>query len=80
MHNEIKIKYLLVVDKLYKVTDINFSDLTLEVNETDLLVSDVPAEEIFRMEEFREFRVTLRNWQGIIVNFTEFIKNQELGF
>ena len=68
------------MDKLYKVTDINFSDLTLEVNETDLLVSDVPAEEIFRMEEFREFRVTLRNWQGIIVNFTEFIKNQELGF
>lgn len=80
MHNEIKIKYLLVVDKLYKVTDINFSDLTLEVNETDLLVSDVPAEEIFRMEEFREFRVTLRNRKGVaeVINFADYVKNRKI--
>lgn len=68
----------MVVDKLYKVTDINFSDLTLEVNETDLLIPDVPAEEIFRMEEFREFRVTLRNWQGIVINFADYVENRKM--
>lgn len=54
--NETKIKYLLVLDKLYEVTDINFSDLTLEANETDLLVFDVPNGEIFRVEDFKEFK------------------------
>lgn len=78
MHNETKIKYLLVVDKLYKVTDINFSDLTLEATETDSTVPDIPAEEIFRFEDFKEFRVTLRNWQGKVVNFADYVENRKL--
>lgn len=76
--NNTKIKYLLVCDKLYKVTDINFSDLTLEAGETNLLVPDVPAEEIFRLEDFKEFRVTLRNWQGKVVNFADYVENRKL--
>lgn len=73
-----KIKYLLVCDKLYAVTDINFSDLTLEASETDLLVTDVPEEEIFRLEDFKEFRVTLRNWQGIVINFADYVENRKM--
>ena len=76
--NNTKIKYLLVCDKLYMVTDINFSDLTLKASETDLLVPDVPAEEIFRFEDFKEFRVTLRNWKGIVVNFADYVENRKL--
>ena len=76
--NNTKIKYLLVCDKLYMVTDINFSDLTLKASETDLLVPDVPAEEIFRLEDFKEFRVTLRNWQGKVVNFADYVENRKL--
>lgn len=76
--NNTKIKYLLVCDKLYEVTDINFSDLTLEASETDLLVPDIPAEEIFRFEDFKEFRVTLRNWQGKVVNFADYVENRKL--
>lgn len=80
--NDTKIKYLLVCDKLYAVTDINFSDLTLEASETDLLVSDVAEEEIFRVEEFKEFYVRLQNKKGVaeVVNFTNYVKNQKLDF
>ena len=78
LENKTKIKYLLVVDKLYKVTDINFFDLTLEASETNLLVPDVPAEEIFRLEDFKEFRVTLRNWQEKVVNFADYVENRKL--
>ena len=78
--NNTKIKYLLVCDKFYKVTDINFSDLTLEATETDSTVPDVPAEEIFRLEDFKEFRVTLRNWQGNVVNFADYVENRKLKF
>ncbi|MBQ4523783.1 MAG: hypothetical protein IJA10_12645 [Lachnospiraceae bacterium] len=65
------------MDKLYKVADINFSDLTLSASECDMQISDVPTEEIFRLEDFKEFRVTLRNWKGNVVNFAEFIKNRK---
>ena len=80
--NDTKIKYLLVCDKLYKVTDINFSALTVEASEIDLLVSDVAEEEIFGVEEFKEFYVRLHNKKGVaeVVNFTNYVKNQKLDF
>lgn len=71
-----KIRYLLVAVRIYKVTDINFSNLTLEASETDLLTSDVPAEELFDVMEFKEFRVRLRNWKGNLVDYEEFVKRQ----
>lgn len=76
--NSTKIKYLLVCDKLYSVTDINFSDLTLEATETDSTVPDIQAEEVFRFEDFKEFRVTLRNWQGKVVNFADYVENRKM--
>lgn len=76
--NDTKIKYLLVCDKLYAVTDINFSDLTLEASETDLLVSDVPEQEIFTLEELCEFTIRLKNGIGMaeVVNFADYVKNR----
>ena len=66
---ETKIKYLLVADKVYKITHTDFNNLIIEANETDLLVFDVSADEVFSVTDFKEFRVRLRNWKGNIVKF-----------
>lgn len=67
---ETKIKYLLVADKkIYKVTNTDFNNLILEASETDLVAADVPAEELFCLTDFKEFRVRLRNWKGNIIQF-----------
>lgn len=59
--NDIKIQYLSVADKIYKVTDIDFCNLTIEATRTDLSIADVPENEVFPVEEFAEFRVRLIN-------------------
>lgn len=66
---EIRIKYLLVADKVYKVTRADFNDLIIEASETDLVAADVPADEVFLLEDFKEFKVRLRNWKGNIIKF-----------
>lgn len=69
---EIRIKYLLVADKIYKVTNTDFNNLIIEASETDLVAADVPADELFDLTDFKEFRVRLRNWKGNIVKFPGF--------
>ena len=60
--NNTKIQYISVADtKIYKVTDINFRNLTIKASETDLSIDDVPENEVFPIEEFGEFRVRLIN-------------------
>ena len=73
-----KIKYLSVADKIYKVTDIDFCNLTIEASETDLSIADVPKNEIFPLEDFREFRIRLCNddRMGAIVDFVEWVKRK----
>ena len=72
--NDTRIKYLSVTSsKLYEVTDIDFWYLTIEARECDLNISDVPEEEAFCLEDFGEFKVTLRN-RGGIVDFGDWIK------
>lgn len=66
---ETKINFLLVADKIYKVTHTDFSNLTIEASETDLVATDVPADELFSVADFKEFKVRLRNWKGNIVKF-----------
>ena len=61
-----------MADKIYKVTSTNFSNLIIEASETDLVVADVPADELFDLTDFKEFRVRLRNWKGNIVKFPGF--------
>lgn len=77
--NNTKIQYLSVADKIYKVKNIDFHNLIIEATKTDLLVSDVPENEVFPIEEFAEFRVRLINGDriGAIVNFVEWIKDRE---
>lgn len=60
--NNTKIKYISVADtKIYKVTNIDFCNLTIEATETDLSNADIPENELFPIEEFGEFRVRLIN-------------------
>lgn len=75
--NETKIKYLLVVDKIYEVTSINWLHFALEASETDLKVDDVPEKEVFDITDFKDFKVTLRNWHGNVVDFADFVKNRK---
>ena len=74
-----KIKYLSVADKIYKVTAIDFHNLTIEAARTDLSIADIPENEVFPIEEFGEFRVRLCNdgRMGAIVDFAEWIKDRE---
>lgn len=60
--------------KLYEVINIDFWNLTIEAVECNLDVSDVPESEIFCLEDFREFRVTLRNEGGKVVDFEEWVE------
>lgn len=67
-----KIKFILVTDKIYKVTRTDFNNLIIEASETDLVAVDVPADELFSVTDFKEFRVRLRNWKGNIIKFPGF--------
>jgi hypothetical protein len=77
--NNTKIQYLSVADKIYKVTAIDFHNLTIEAARTDLSIADIPENEVFPIEEFGEFRVRLCNdgRMGAIVDFAEWIKDRE---
>lgn len=74
--NNTRIQYLLVGDKLYQVTHIEFSDLAIEARECDLEIDDVPEGEVFCLEDFGEFKVTLRNGGGMgeVVDFAEWVE------
>ena len=71
--NETRIKYLLVVDKIYELTSINWLHFALEARETDLRVADVPDSEVFQIDDFSDFKVRLVNGSGVakIVDFEE---------
>ena len=51
-------------DKIYKVIHIDFCNLAIETIQIDLSIDGVPEDEIFPVEEFREFRVRLINDGG----------------
>lgn len=75
--NDTKIKYIKVVDKLYEVEDISFFYFTVTAKETEKTVDDVAANEIFDITDFPEFRITLHNWHGNVVDFVEYVKNRK---
>lgn len=41
-------------------------------------ITDLPADEVFNVEEFHDFHVILRNWTGKVVDFADFLKNQKM--
>lgn len=86
IENISKIQYVLVANKIYKVTHIDFGNLTIEasktdLSKTDLSIADVPEDEIFPVEEFEEFRIKLtnRSRMGEVIDFAEWVKNRKEG-
>ena len=63
------------MDKLYRVTDISMSDMSIKAVECE---NNSPAavEDVFLLEELQEFHITLYNRRGkpMIINFSEWKK------
>lgn len=79
--NLTRIKYLSVADsKIYKVTDIDFYNLTIKATGTDLSIADVPENEVFPAESFSEFKIQLFNDSGKkkVIDFEEWVKGHSL--
>ena len=77
--NNTKIQYISVADtKIYKVTDIDFCDMTIEASETDLSIEDIPESGLFSIEELKEFKIRLCNRSGMgeIVDFAKWVKRK----
>lgn len=76
---ETRIKYLLIVDKIYEVTSINWLHFSLEARETNLKVTDVPDSEAFPLEDFSDFKIRMVNGSGIakIIDFEEWVKKRK---
>lgn len=79
--NDTKIKYIFVTGKIYKVTHIDFCNLTIEANKTDLNISDVLEDEMFSIEEFEEFKLRLCNGggSGVVIDIGEWIEVHRKG-
>ena len=60
-----KIKYIKVLHKVYRITDISFSAMTIRAVETDDAIAEVPEDEMFNVAELSEFRITLINNGGL---------------
>lgn len=79
--NDTKIQYLSVADKIYQVTDIDFCNLMIKAIQTDLSIAEVPEDEVFPAETFREFRIRLCNGgggMGEVIDFAKWVKNYNL--
>lgn len=71
MSNDTKIKYLKVMNKLYQVTRISFYYMIIEATETDLSLDDVPPDEVWDIEDFKNYKIRLINngGQAEIIDF-----------
>ena len=73
--NNTKIKYLkLPGDKIYKVTDISFFHMEIRAVESPPSAASIPEDEIWDIEEFKNYKITLINNGGRaeIVNFNAY--------
>lgn len=62
MSNTTKIKYVTINNKLYQVKAISFYHMTMTVIPCDMSIDDVPADEVFPVEECRrDFHITIEN-------------------
>lgn len=63
--NNTKIKYIKVLHKVYKVTDISFLAMSIRAVEIEASLVDIPEDEIFNVTELSEFQITLVNNGGL---------------
>lgn len=78
--NNTKIKYILVTDtKIYKIKKISFFYMEIEGVETDLTVDNVPEDETWDLEEFKNYKVKLVNGSGKaeIVDFSDWVNGRK---
>jgi hypothetical protein len=62
LNNTSKIKYVTIGNKLYQVEKISFYHMNMTVIPCDTPIDDVPADEVFPVEECRrDFHVTIEN-------------------
>ena len=81
LSNNTKIKYLKVHDKIYEIIDISFFYFHIEASETNIMVGDVPADEVWDIEEFKNYKIKLINngGQAEIVDFEKWkSKNKQV--
>lgn len=50
----------------------------MTAKETDKSLDDVLEEEVFDITDFKDFKITLRNWQGNVVDFKEYVENRKM--
>lgn len=76
--NITQIKYIKVNDKLYRVTDISFTDMSIHAVETTT-VALVPQNEVFGLDNLREFKIRLVNNGGMadIVDFKAWVDKKK---
>lgn len=66
-------KYLLVADKIYEIIKISFYYMEVDAVQTDLMIKDVPENEVWDISEFEYYKVKLinNNGQAEVVDFNE---------
>ena len=76
--NITKIKYIRILDKVYTVTDISMSDMTITAMEQEIALCDVPGDEVFDFLELDEFQIKIcsRRQPAQIINLAEWKQNK----
>lgn len=79
MGNNTKIKYLNVEGKIYEITRISFFYMIIEASETDLTIDDVSEDEVWEIEEFKNYGIKLVNNGGMgeILEFSDWVNRRK---
>lgn len=61
-------------DKLYQINHISFFYMTMEASETDLSIVDVPENEVWSIDAFKNYNVKLINngGQAEVIDFSKY--------
>lgn len=68
-----------MLGKFYKIKYISFSKLTIQAEETDYSITDIPENEAFDISELNEFKITLINKMGQaeVIDFVKWKRSHE---